>query len=66
MHILLLLTSRFEQVALMPSASYPRLHCGSHWAVYKKYTGSISRAPAQAEEAEVLSHTSVEGGACDS
>lgn len=56
MHILLLLKSRFKQVTLMLSASHPRLHCGRHWAVYKKFTGSISCAPAQAEEAEVLSH----------
>lgn len=65
-YILLLLKSRFKQVTLMLSASYPRLHCGRHWAVYKKFTGSISRAPAQAKEAEVLSHASVEGGGCDS
>lgn len=66
MHILILPKRRSEEVTLMLSASYPCLHCRRHWAVYKKFTGSISRVPAQAEEAEVLSHTSVEGGACDS
>ena len=42
MHVLILLKRHSEEVTLVLSASYPCLHCRRHWAVYKKFTGSIS------------------------